>query len=419
MTKESFSFQTLLSNINQKLINGFPDSPPFTVQRLAELLVNPTEFYPSDQPQKFLSALERVLSVSSTIEDFEKLDTAELIKESQISQKFSEENELMGDDDENYSLNNGGAKSSSLLSQATSVVVMSPIPWATPETLEQQPDLDEAIPMLENEPVSELSDSKNAVGQSSNEDKSLKDQAAKEDLDSSSTQKIENQNSTEMQPSSTSLLSLQPENLSCVAGKSSDGENQLEEKTPTTLEENIFEQNLNSSKNINSEKDESEQKNAALKEKSISVSHQISEDKKFETASQSPGNKSIDKDFSEKQQSLEKEFHPSKDLKILSTFSLDNTASDIKPTESNSLLDDENNKTHTQKTCFANKNTGIKTEKHDRINNFESSSSSKKNNRKELDESESETERTNSDTTEATGFLGEKRRKLSEEPDQS
>lgn len=48
----------------------FQKSPPFTLQRMAELLTEPFKFYPQNQLAKFLRALERVMLVSSSIDDY-------------------------------------------------------------------------------------------------------------------------------------------------------------------------------------------------------------------------------------------------------------------------------------------------------------------------------------------------------------
>lgn len=54
--------------IKDTLSSSFGAAPPHTVQRLAELLKNPNEHYRS--LPKFLRALQRVISVSSTIDQF-------------------------------------------------------------------------------------------------------------------------------------------------------------------------------------------------------------------------------------------------------------------------------------------------------------------------------------------------------------
>lgn len=158
LTKEAFSIPQLVSGVTEKLTSGFPVSPPFTIQRLAELVVNPTAYYPTDQPQKYLAALERVLSVSSGCDDFERLDTAKLIAESQAvaRQEHGSGNHNENEDEEmeiepsavaqeggtSEANSNGHVKSPSILAQVSSVVVMSPIPWASAAAIEQQANLE-------------------------------------------------------------------------------------------------------------------------------------------------------------------------------------------------------------------------------------------------------------------------------------
>ncbi|KAG5358079.1 hypothetical protein CJU89_4577 [Yarrowia sp. B02] len=48
----------------------FKSSPPFTLQRMAELLTEPFKFYPQNHLAKFLRALERVMLVSSSVDDY-------------------------------------------------------------------------------------------------------------------------------------------------------------------------------------------------------------------------------------------------------------------------------------------------------------------------------------------------------------
>jgi hypothetical protein len=48
----------------------FKSSPPFTLKRMAELLTEPFKYYPQNHLAKFLRALERVMLVSSSIDDY-------------------------------------------------------------------------------------------------------------------------------------------------------------------------------------------------------------------------------------------------------------------------------------------------------------------------------------------------------------
>lgn len=74
LTGMSQTLEERLVSIKDKLAQDFSYSPPFTVQRLAELLLRPNECYNKENPDKFLCALERVLSVSTTIDDYLNLD---------------------------------------------------------------------------------------------------------------------------------------------------------------------------------------------------------------------------------------------------------------------------------------------------------------------------------------------------------
>lgn len=58
----------MIASIKETLITTFATAPPHTVQRLAELFQKPNEHYRS--LPKFLRAVQRVISVSSTIDQF-------------------------------------------------------------------------------------------------------------------------------------------------------------------------------------------------------------------------------------------------------------------------------------------------------------------------------------------------------------
>lgn len=58
----------MIASINDTLNMTFSTAPPHTVQRLAELLQRPNEHYRS--LSKFLRAIQRVISVSSTVDQF-------------------------------------------------------------------------------------------------------------------------------------------------------------------------------------------------------------------------------------------------------------------------------------------------------------------------------------------------------------
>ncbi|KAA8898309.1 hypothetical protein TRICI_006570 [Trichomonascus ciferrii] len=60
------SLKEYAEDVKEQFEEKFPDEPPFTIQRIAELLLRPREYYTEESPQKFLFALERSLSVQST-----------------------------------------------------------------------------------------------------------------------------------------------------------------------------------------------------------------------------------------------------------------------------------------------------------------------------------------------------------------
>ncbi|KAG9662844.1 hypothetical protein KCU64_g1687, partial [Aureobasidium melanogenum] len=59
---------TLYNYLRTTLENNFPKNPPYTIQRLAELVLQPRRYYRYLPP--FLQALDRVVSVTSTVNEF-------------------------------------------------------------------------------------------------------------------------------------------------------------------------------------------------------------------------------------------------------------------------------------------------------------------------------------------------------------
>ncbi|KAH0411450.1 hypothetical protein KCU90_g18782, partial [Aureobasidium melanogenum] len=59
---------TLYNYSRTTLENNFPKNPPYTIQRLAELVLQPRRYYRYLPP--FLQALDRVVSVTSTVNEF-------------------------------------------------------------------------------------------------------------------------------------------------------------------------------------------------------------------------------------------------------------------------------------------------------------------------------------------------------------
>lgn len=62
-----------LKEISESLKNG----PPFTIQRVAELLVGPNDQYPRQFVHKYLRALSSIVSVGSRLDDYPNLEIDE------------------------------------------------------------------------------------------------------------------------------------------------------------------------------------------------------------------------------------------------------------------------------------------------------------------------------------------------------
>jgi hypothetical protein len=60
----------IVAAIQKSLEKDFSDSPPFTIQRLAELIAEPNALYGRAFVYKYLLAMRQVLSVSSTIDQY-------------------------------------------------------------------------------------------------------------------------------------------------------------------------------------------------------------------------------------------------------------------------------------------------------------------------------------------------------------
>ena len=408
LTKESFSIKDLVANINQKLTDNFLDSPPFTVQRLAELIVNPTTFYSSDQPQKFLSALGHVLSVSSTTEDFERLDTEALIKESQTSRNDDDdENELIGEQEESNSLNNCGGRSPSLLSQAASVVVMSPIPWASAATFEQQQDFDEDISMLENDEMTKTSSLACDVYLPLDESKLLEEEQASERDEPLPDQPLTDQNSED-----SSYLADMPSATSTKALSTCQSPDNLEEKQVSTEDQSEnHEEKQNSPHHLISD-------TSASKETQSPSGSQSPEKTKLQHSSQPQEQESSDsqKSENEEDQSLNKETS-SEEPASSTTSTLNDLASDSKPTQSNLLDDDKKTETGTPEATKHELNDDKSNASLVSKNSSEKSEIASPVKEKRKEPSDTEPDATSSDLAE-TKLLGEKRRKLSVEPDE-
>lgn len=101
------SLQEYADDVKEQFDEKFPDEAPFTIQRIAELLLKPREYYADNSPQKFLFALERSLSVQSTYTEYPE---GELKKE------------LKNTDGENQPSGNESSQSGIVLTQISWVV---------------------------------------------------------------------------------------------------------------------------------------------------------------------------------------------------------------------------------------------------------------------------------------------------------
>lgn len=89
----------------KQLLKAHDVGPPFTMQRLAELLLMPNKQYPPTQEHKYLLALTRVLNVASSAWEFEDIDIIGLSEERERQAEERErlererEEELNAEDD--------------------------------------------------------------------------------------------------------------------------------------------------------------------------------------------------------------------------------------------------------------------------------------------------------------------------------
>jgi hypothetical protein len=61
----------------KQMLNQFDNGPPFTIQRLCELIVEPNKYYGSAYVFKYLDALRSVLSVASSTDEYPYIDIKE------------------------------------------------------------------------------------------------------------------------------------------------------------------------------------------------------------------------------------------------------------------------------------------------------------------------------------------------------
>lgn len=107
LTGTKQSLKEYAEDVKEQFDENFPDEPPFTIQRIAELLLEPRDHYAESSPQKFLFALERSLSVQSTHTEYPE---EELKKE------------MKNADSENQTSSNESSQSGIVLTQISWVV---------------------------------------------------------------------------------------------------------------------------------------------------------------------------------------------------------------------------------------------------------------------------------------------------------
>ncbi|ODV58503.1 uncharacterized protein ASCRUDRAFT_93014 [Ascoidea rubescens DSM 1968] len=90
--------QQIINRVIAYLKDIFYYSPPFTIFRIAELLLEPNRYYSNRYPEKFLRGLESSIFVNSSIDDFPKIEfskpnllTRSNISDSNDARKPSEE----------------------------------------------------------------------------------------------------------------------------------------------------------------------------------------------------------------------------------------------------------------------------------------------------------------------------------------
>lgn len=74
LTNVRETLQESIARISRQLEKAFTVSPPFTILRITELLVEPTKQYSKDLPEKYLKALETLIFVESGVHEFPKVE---------------------------------------------------------------------------------------------------------------------------------------------------------------------------------------------------------------------------------------------------------------------------------------------------------------------------------------------------------
>lgn len=105
LTRQEFTREEMI-NYTKSLLANHDLGPPFTIQRFAELLLNPNSQYPRNQESKYLLALSRVLNVASSTTDFENINVVLLSeqREREIADQQQRKNENDDDSDSDEDL---------------------------------------------------------------------------------------------------------------------------------------------------------------------------------------------------------------------------------------------------------------------------------------------------------------------------
>lgn len=101
LTKQEFTRDEMV-NYTKSLLTIHDLGPPFTIQRFAELLLNPNAQYPRNQESKFLLALTRVLNVASSTTDYEAINVI-LLSEQKERELADQRQRRMDEDDDSDS----------------------------------------------------------------------------------------------------------------------------------------------------------------------------------------------------------------------------------------------------------------------------------------------------------------------------
>ncbi|GMM37586.1 hypothetical protein DASC09_049110 [Saccharomycopsis crataegensis] len=155
------TIEGMATRICEHLEVQFPRSPPFTILRLAETLMDPTLYYKEDEPQKFLRSLEILVYVQSSVAEFPEL------KRPSATEKVLLEDDNNSNNNKNNKNNNGdgddGGKTANSSDPMGKIepIKMEPIPWITETHLkeieeDQEREREEAQRELEAEDAVEV-----------------------------------------------------------------------------------------------------------------------------------------------------------------------------------------------------------------------------------------------------------------------